>query len=238
MSGRVETDGKFFRANGKKIYLKGVSYGPFKEGSHGRQFPEKEQVIRDFALMGELGVNCIRTYTSPPAWLMEMAEEWGIWVMAGIPWAEHVTFLDSKAIQREIRAAVTSVVEECKGYGSLFCYVVGNEIPPDIIRWHGAERDPGALVSYANFPSTEYLELDFIDFYCFNVYLHRQETFQKYLGRLQNLAGNKPLVLSEFGADSIREGEEGPGQIPDQKLRTSIKMEVAVTRSVTGPLKW
>ncbi|MEX1323715.1 MAG: glycosyltransferase, partial [Synechococcaceae cyanobacterium] len=244
MSGRVETDGKFFRANGEKIYIKGVSYGPFKEGTHGRQFPEKEQVLRDFALMGELGVNCIRTYTSPPAWLLEMAEERGIWVMAGIPWAEHVTFLDSRAIRKEIRTAVTTVVEECKGYGSLFCYMVGNEVPPDIIRWHGAERvqaflreltemirerDPDALVSYANFPSTEYLELDFIDFYCFNVYLHRQETFQKYLGRLQNLAGNKPLVLSEFGADSIREGEDGQAQILDQKLRTSFEMGAAGT---------
>jgi glycosyltransferase involved in cell wall biosynthesis len=221
-----------------------VSYRPFKEGSHGRQFPEKEQLLRDFSLMHELGVNCIRTYTSPPAWLLEMAEEWGIWVMAGIPWAEHVTFLDSKAIQKEIRIAVTAVVEECKGYGSLFCYMVGNEVPPDIIRWHGAERvqaflreltdlirerDPDALVSYANFPSTEYLELDFVDFYCFNVYLHRQETFQKYLGRLQNLAGNKPLVLSEFGADSIREGEDGQAHILDQKLRTSFEMGAAGT---------
>ncbi|MCP9819745.1 glycosyltransferase [Synechococcus sp. Cruz-9H2] len=244
MSAGIRTAGKFFVRGEAKVYPKGVSYGPFKEASHGRQFPEKEQVVRDFALMRELGVNCLRTYTSPPAWLLELAEQWNLLVMAGIPWAEHVTFLDSKAVQKEIRIAVTAVVEECKGYNSLFCYMVGNEIPSDIIRWHGAEKvqnflreltelirgsDPDALVSYANFPSTEYLELDFVDFHCFNVYLHRQEVFQKYLGRLQNLAGNKPLVLSEFGADSIREGVEGQAHILDQKLRTSFEMGAAGT---------
>ncbi|MCP9931009.1 glycosyltransferase [Cyanobium sp. AMD-g] len=244
MSANIRTSGKFFFRGEEKIYLKGVSYGPFQVASHGRQFPEKEQVVRDFSLMRELGVNCLRTYTSPPAWLLELAEEWDLLVMAGIPWAEHVTFLDSKAVQKEIHVAVTAVVEECKGYNSLFCYMVGNEIPADIIRWHGAEkvqkylreltemirgRDPGALVSYANFPSTEYLELDFVDFHCYNVYLHRQEVFQKYLGRLQNLAGNKPLVLSEFGADSIREGEDGQSEILDQKLKTSFEMGAAGT---------
>jgi glycosyltransferase involved in cell wall biosynthesis len=255
MGAGVRTAGKFFvrGEEQEKIYLKGVSYGPFREGSHGRQYPEKEQVLRDFALMRQLGVNCIRTYTSPPAWLLELAEECDLWVMAGIPWAEHITFLDSRAAQKQIRTAVTAVVEECKGYRSLFCYLVGNEIPPDIIRWHGAERvqnflkeltelirsrDPEALVSYANFPSTEYLELDFIDFYCFNVYLHRQETFQKYLGRLQNLAGSKPLVLSEFGADSIREGEDGQAHILDQKLKTSFEMGAAGTVVFSWTDEW
>ena len=33
--------------------------------------------------------------------------------------------------------------------------------------------DPEALVYYANFPMTEYLELDFLDYVSFNVYLHR-----------------------------------------------------------------
>ena len=82
-------------------------------------------------------------------------------------------------------------------------YLVGNEIPPDIVRWHGAARvsgflrelvdvvkatDPGTLVGYANFPSTEYLETDFTDFLAFNVYLHREEDFRRYLYRLHSLA--------------------------------------------------
>ena len=91
-----------------------------------------------------------------------------------------------------------------------------------MVRWHGPERvraflkrlvaaikaiHPDGLVSYANFPSTEYLTIDFTDFLCFNVYLHREETFRRYLSRLHNLAVDRPLVLTEFGIDSMREGE-------------------------------
>ena len=103
----------------------------------------------------------------------------------------------------------------------MFAYLIGNEIPPDIVRWHQPERvkeflhtlydlvkgvEPDALVSYANFPPTEYLDLDFLDFISFNVYLHREKDFRRYLSRLQNLARDKPLVLTEFGIDSMREG--------------------------------
>ncbi len=73
--------------------------------------------------------------------------------------------------------------------------------------------DPGALVSYASFPMTEYLELGFLDLLSFNVYLHRERDLRRYLARLQNVAGTKPLLLTEFGVDSGREGEEEQARI-------------------------
>jgi GT2 family glycosyltransferase len=101
-------------------------------------------------------------------------------------------------------------------------YSIGNEIPPDILRWHGARRverflaalcdtarktDPLALVTYASYPPTEYLDLSFLDFATFNVYLHDREAFRRYLFRLQNLVGDRPLVLGEIGMDTLRHGE-------------------------------
>ena len=41
------------------------------------------------------------------------------------------------------------------------------------------EAHPEALVSYANFPSTEYLTIDFTDFVSFNVYLHDEAAFRR-----------------------------------------------------------
>jgi O-antigen biosynthesis protein len=38
------------------------------------------------------------------------------------------------------------------------------------------------------------------------VFLHQRPAFESYLARLQMLAGNHPLLLSEYGGDSIREG--------------------------------
>ena len=73
------------------------------------------------------------------------------------------------------------------------------------MRWHGRRRierflerlydaakaeDPAALVTYVNYPTTEYLHLPFLDFVCFNVYLETRERLDAYLARLQNLAGD------------------------------------------------
>src|SRR5437868_13931394 len=97
-----------------------------------------------------------------------------------------------------------------------------------MVRWHGADavrtflrtlvagakaEHPDALVSYANYPSTEYLTVDFTDFVCFNVYLHNQPAFRRYIARLNNDALDQPLSLTEFGADSSGEGEAGQRQV-------------------------
>jgi len=71
------------------------------------------------------------------------------------------------------------------------------------------QADPDGLVTYANYPPTEYLDLSFLDFATFNVYLHDVETFRRYLLRLQNLVGDRPLLLGELGMDTLRHGEEG-----------------------------
>src|SRR5207244_9487984 len=53
----IRVHGKFFFAGEVKHFVRGVTYGPFAEGSHGAQFPERDVVERDFALMASAGVN-------------------------------------------------------------------------------------------------------------------------------------------------------------------------------------
>src|SRR5262249_45175886 len=60
--------------------------------------------------------------------------------------------------------------------------------------------------TYVNYPTTEYLELSCIDFVSFNVYLESAQRLAAYLARLQNLAGERPLLLAEVGLDSRRNG--------------------------------
>ena len=67
-------------------------------------------------------------------------------------------------------------------------------------------EDAGALVTYVNYPSTEYLRLPFVDLVSFNLYLDDPGSVRRYLARLQNLAGEKPLLLAEMGTDSSRQG--------------------------------
>ncbi|HEY3908933.1 MAG TPA: glycosyltransferase [Stellaceae bacterium] len=240
----IQVSGKFFVAGGQKHFVKGVTYGPFPVGSHGAGFPERQVVDADFAQMAEAGINTVRVFTVPPLWLLDAAQAAGLKVLAGLPWSQHIAFLDKKETQAEIRAAVAAGVRACRRHPAVFAYLVGNEIPPDMIRWHGAEpvrrflrslvelvkgEHPEALVSYANFPSTEYLTVDFTDFVCFNVYLHDEAAFRRYIARLHNLAVDRPLVLTEFGVDSIREGEEEQRRVLAWQIGSAFAAGVAGT---------
>ncbi|HYB69963.1 MAG TPA: glycosyl transferase, partial [Candidatus Bathyarchaeia archaeon] len=241
---RLEARGKFFFAGDDKVPLRGVTYGPFAPDPDGYRYPSPEVAERDLALIAELGANCLRLFTPPPRWLLDMAARRGLWVLVGIPWAEHVCFLDSDEISDSVRRAVVEVAEVCRDHPAVAAFLVGNEIPPDIVRWYGPKRitaflrelvglikkvAPGALVGYANFPSTEYLETDFTDFLAFNVYLHSEPEFRRYLSRLHLLAGDRPLVLTEFGIDSIREGEVVQAATLSWQVHTALEMGVAGT---------
>jgi O-antigen biosynthesis protein len=249
----IQVRGKFFFAGQDKFFVKGVTYGPFGPGSHGAQFPERDMVARDFALMLEAGANTVRVFTVPPLWLLDLAAQAGLRVLVGIPWAQHVTFLDDSAIQTQIMRAVVEAVRGLGRHPAIFAYLIGNEIPPDMVRWHGVakvrrflqrlvamvkEVDPDRLVSYANFPSTEYLTVDFTDFLCFNIYLHQEPAFRRYLSRLHNLAVDRPLVLTEFGIDSIREGNEEQARTLSWQVRTAFEMGVAGTFVFSWTDEW
>ncbi len=236
--------GKFLFRGEEKFLVRGVSYGPFAVASHGGPFPELELARRDLVLMRQLGANCLRTFTPPPEWFLDLAGEHGLVVLSGLPWTQHVCFLDDAGVTRQVRQAVLDGARRCAAHPATLAVLIGNEIPPDIVRWLGPERvsaflqelygevksvNADTLVSYANFPSTEYLDVDFLDFISFNVYLHREPDFRHYLSRLQNLARDKPLVLTEFGIDSIREGQAAQAEILRWQVRAAFESGVAGT---------
>ena len=222
-SERIRVKGKFLYKNGIKLYLKGTTYGTFKPTENGNQFPEADIVKKDLTMMAEYGFNCIRTYTVPPKYLLDFAHELNINIMVGLPWEQHITFLDNNKTKISILKKVKEDVKSCDAHPAILCYTIGNEIPSQIVRWHGKikienflknlynvvkENDPESLVTYVNYPTTEYLDLSFLDFDCYNVYLETPEKLSSYLSRLHNLSGDRPLVLAEIGLDSNRNGLE------------------------------
>jgi O-antigen biosynthesis protein len=247
--GRVRVDGKFFARGRQRLRIHGVTYGPFAPGVDSQPFPASERVRADFARMQAAAVNAIRTYHVPPDWLLELADEAGLNILVGLPWVDvpwrrHFGFLESKQIQREARQFVRQAVERCRNRPCAFAYCIGNEIPSDILRWHGAPRaerflrdladvakqaDPYGLTTYASYPPTEYLDLSFVDFVAFNVFLHDKEQFRRYLFRLQNWAGDKPLILSELGMDTLRHGESAQAAFLAGHLREALLAGLAGT---------
>ena len=213
--------GKFLYAGGQKVWVKGVAYGTFRPNEAGDQFPARGRVRADFAAMAANGINTVRTYTVPPGWLLDTAAEHGLRLLVGVPWEQHVAFLSDRPRARSIKHRVREGVRACAGHEAMLGYAVGNEIPAPIVRWYGRtrverflcdlyeaakEEDPNGLVTYVNFPSTEYLDLPFLDFVAFNVFLEERERLTRYLTRLQNVAGDRPLVMTEIGLDSRRHG--------------------------------
>ncbi|HKP17029.1 MAG TPA: glycosyltransferase [Gaiellaceae bacterium] len=234
---RPEVRGKFLWQDGEKLPIRGVTYGTFEPGPDETGYPEQSVVELDFDAMAAAGFNCIRTYTPPPRRILDAAWERGLRVLVGLAWEQHVSFLSDRKLAASIVERVRSGVRACAGHPAVLGYAVGNEIPSTIVRWHGRLRverflerlhkavkdeDPNALVTYVNYPSTEYLELPFIDFVCFNVFLESPERLRAYLARLQNIAGDRPLVLTEIGLDSRRHGEEGQAASLEWQVRTTL----------------
>ncbi|MBO0686915.1 MAG: glycosyltransferase, partial [Candidatus Dormibacteraeota bacterium] len=110
---------------------------------------------------------------------------------------------------------------------------VGNEVPADFCRLYGRgaveevlsaliedvhAADSAMLATYSNFPTTEYLQIEGQDLVCFNVFLERQERFRAYLGHLQLVSGDLPLVISELGLAAELKGEDAQAELIEQQL--------------------
>ena len=244
---------KFFYAGEKKFFLKGTTYGPFAPDADGHFVGTAEKARKDFAQMCKVGINVIRIYHVPPRWLLDVAAEFGLRVIISIPWTQHVEFLNERKLRRDIIETIRKGVATHAGHPAIFAYFVGNEVPTTMVRWLGAARvvafieqlidvcratDPRPLYSYASYPPTEFLLPTNVDFYSFNVYLERRLDFERYLARLQNLAEDKPLIMGEFGMDTLRKGEDMQADVLDWHLDVVVKGGAAGTIFFSWTDEW
>ena len=109
---RVAIDGKFLRIGDDRFLVKGVTYGTFAPDAQGYQFPPLQQVAADFRQMAGLGINTVRTYTPPRREMLDAAAAEGLRVMVGLPWSQHVAFLDERSLKKTIRRELVEKVTE------------------------------------------------------------------------------------------------------------------------------
>lgn len=240
----VRVQAKFFHEADRKFFVKGVTYGPFAPDANGEHFGTPDKARGDLGMMREAGINLVRVYYVPPLWFLDACAEHGIRCLITIPWAEHLEFLNQRKLRREVEETVKAAVRANRGHPAVFGFLIGNEIPSHMVRWLGPHRvtefldnliylakreNPDVLYSYASFPPTEYLLPQSADFFTFNVYLHRQDDFDRYLARLQNLAEDRPLLLGEFGMDTIRHPEEEQAEMLAWHIESVVRGGLAGT---------
>ena len=248
----IAVDGKFFSLDGERFTVHGVTYGTFApRDPDGYRFPSRSDLAVDFELIRDAGFNVVRTYTSVPDDLLGQAGLSDLRILAGVHWNDWRYLIGSSRRQRAAvaRSALAEVRREAKrlaGHPDVLALSVGNEIPADVVRWVGAEyvshlidelahtvheEDPDRLVTYANYPSTEYITASALDFITYNIYLDRPADLRRYLTRLHNLVGESPLVIGELGfhADSGVAGDAAQALSLDDHLAVALERGVAGT---------
>lgn len=215
--------------------MNAVTYGPFPGG-----WPEFFD--EDFSRITGAGFNTLRLYDLPDSALLKAAGKHGLKVFGGLKWGQSADFFGTPGIYTSAVVELAETLKKIGGHPALSGIYVGNEVPADLARWMGPvkvreaiealidtgrEIAPHLLFAYANYPSTEYLEPENADFTAFNVYLENEAAFRSYVKRLHHIAGDRPLVISEFGLDSRRNGLDRQAEVLRWATQAALDLETA-----------
>ena len=224
---------RFVDAAGDAFRVKGIHYGPWRPGTgpaKGYPYPENALIEEDFALIRATAANTVLIF-DPPARVLDLAEEFDLQVL-------YCFALDWWAIGGDDHEAlaeqVVATVRRLRDKSALMGWILGNEIPPEVLHARGSDTVVGGLydlyqriaqadtrhpVSHANSVLGKHLDLGFLDFVSFNVYPTWPpevvaQGFGSYITDvLTPLARGRPLLLTEFGVNSIEAGAEGQARL-------------------------
>jgi hypothetical protein len=138
----------------------------------------------DFAQVAAARFNTVRIpHTVPPISLLDTAFRYGLRVMVGLSAEQYVVYLlDPKKQAPDVRARIREKVQtvnttpRCsvtalamKSLHRLLECLEGKTVEHYLRQLYDVIKaaDPSGIVTYVNYPSTEYLQLPFLDIVCF-----------------------------------------------------------------------
>jgi len=213
--------------------VRGVHYSPWLPGTapDGRSpYPGEAQVTSDLCQIRALGANTVLLYDAP-ARVIRCADSLGMRTF----YAFTILWNDTSRVAFARQAdRILAGVDSLRDQPGLAGWILGNEIPAWVVATVGRlpmqarlaalaarvrERDAHHLLAHGNWPPTRELDLSFLDLACFNVYPTWPyevvvRGYGPYLREvLAPLARGRPLLISEFGVNSLEAGEARQAEV-------------------------
>src|SRR6266403_2546643 len=229
----VKIERKSFYVDGKPFLVKGIHYGPWRPGTGPNKnypYPAPELIDADLKLIQGLNVNTI-LMVDPPSYVLDLAQKRGLKVLYSLTINWWTLGTPQSSASRE---DILKRVNDFRQKPALLGWILGNEIPNAALGQRGEkpvrdglldlysaikELDNQHFITHSNWPITKDIDLRFLDVTSFNVYpLWPPEVVANGYGNyiqkvLQPIAGDKPLLITEFGANTIEAGEEGQARL-------------------------
>ncbi len=234
---------------GRPFQVRGVHYSPWPPGTapDGRSaYPGPDLVERDLVAIRGLGANTV-LLNGAPGWVIDRAREKGLASIYAFDFAWSDT--GEAAFERQANAIVAAV-DTLRLHAGVVVWLLGHEVPAWVVDSLGqatVERrlrglatrvraqDPSRLLGHGNWPPTKALDLSFLDLVCFNLYpaWPYEVTVRGFGPYLRNvlipLARGRPLLITEFGINSLEAGESRQAEV-----LADCWQEIADSRAVGG----
>jgi beta-glucuronidase len=207
---------------GTEILLNGAPVRLFGVNRHedhpdwGFALPE-HLILRDLDLVHDLGANAIRGshYPQDPR-MIDLCDERGILLVEEIPlWGFGPEQLSIDMISDRAAAMAWGMVERDINHPCIWAWSVLNECGTEAPEGRAVverlvetvrELDDTRLVTYASDKALADICFDLVDVVCLNAYFgwYRHDmTWPAFLDRMRAKIGNKPMIVSEFGAGAL-----------------------------------
>lgn len=211
----IRLDGHQVLLNGVPLRMRGVN----RHEDHpdwGFALPD-HLMLRDLELVRDLGFNAIRGAQNPndPRFL-DMCDEQGLLFMEEIPlWGFKPEQLGQDIIASRASAMLWAMIERDVAHPCIWAWSVLNECATDSSEGQAVvaqlvstarEADPSRPVTYASHKGSSDICLDLVDLVSVNAYygwyVHNL-TWPEFLDRMRAKVGDKPLIVTEFGAAGL-----------------------------------
>jgi len=224
----IKRKGNALYLNNRMIFLKGFSRHEDYPG-YGNVLPYNIQ-YEDLKMIKESGANFVRLahYPNHPV-VLDICDELGLLVWEELP-AWHIppeTLSDSEIIEKWAKPQMREMIQRDRNHPCIMFWSIGNEFDTmsalsliyvrKMVNYTRS-LDNSRLITYATNRYQGDLGYDYIDVISINAYMGwytaEIDDFGKVLDDVHKYNPNKPVLISEFGADAIL-GKRGEGKFTE-----------------------